>query len=139
MAQATFEQFSQCNCLIMTAAVGDYRPKEVQEHKIKKNSQDLTLHLEPTTDILATLGQRKKHQILIGFAVEDTQARKHANEKMQRKNLDAIVLNSPEAFGADRSVVEILRPDEPAEKLALLSKSTLASHLIKLVETLVPK
>jgi phosphopantothenoylcysteine decarboxylase/phosphopantothenate--cysteine ligase len=139
MAQATFAQFAQCDCLIMTAAVGDFRPKEIQKNKIKKNGQDLTLQLEPTTDILATLGRRKQHRVLIGFAVEDSDPQRHASDKMQRKNLDAIVLNSPAAIGADRSVAEILRPNEPTEKLALLSKKALAEHLVKLAENLLGK
>ena len=78
MAQAVFDHFSQCDCVIMTAAVGDYQPQQTEKTKIKKSDQNLTLRLKPTTDILATLGRRKTHQVLIGFAVEDHQPQHHA-------------------------------------------------------------
>jgi len=139
MAQATFDHFTKCDCVIMSAAVGDYRPIAIQKTKIKKSGDDLTLPLEPTVDILATLGQRKQKQVLIGFAVEDRDEQAHATDKLVRKNLDAIVLNSPAAVGADRSVAEILLPGQPPEKLALATKTRLASRIIQLAEGLVAK
>ena len=136
MARSVNRCFDKCHCVIMTAAVCDYRPQKTQAHKISKNSEILTLELKKTEDILAGLGRTKTAQILIGFAVQDKAARQNARRKHTSKNLDAIVLNSPAAFGADRSSVEILQKDGKWQSLGQISKTALAARLVKLAEQL---
>lgn len=137
MARAVHDHFGRCDCVIMTAAVGDYKPRQPKKQKIEKTDRPFTLVLKRTVDILAKLGQTKKHQVLIGFAMQDRAGRRNAQMKMVRKNLDAIVLNSPKAFGADRTEVQILRRDGKWQGLGQVRKTTAATAIIKLAEKLV--
>lgn len=101
MLQACNEHFAQSDITIMSAAVADYMPAEPAKQKIKKKEETLNLSLKKTVDILAHLGQKKnKTQILVGFALETDQEELHAKEKLQKKNLDLIVLNSLNDKGA---------------------------------------
>jgi len=85
----------------MSAAVADFTPVNVSAQKIKKQDNDLNIELKKTTDILKTLGeQKRKGQILVGFALETNDEEKNAIDKLQRKNLDFIVLNSLNDAGA---------------------------------------
>ena len=87
--------------IVMCAAVADYRPKVVATQKIKKQESELTLELEKTVDILATLGKNKKDsQILVGFALETNDEENYAKGKLEKKNLDLVVLNSLNDKGA---------------------------------------
>lgn len=93
--------FPNCDIGIMSAAVSDYRPDQTQEVKIKKSSDELILRLVKNPDILFSLGQMKTDkQILVGFALETNNELEFAKEKLQRKNADAIVLNSLNDKGA---------------------------------------
>jgi phosphopantothenoylcysteine decarboxylase/phosphopantothenate--cysteine ligase len=115
-AQQMFEicdnLFEQTDIAVMAAAVADFRPKNVPTSKIKKEDGLTQLKLEPTVDILKTLGIQKKHQILIGFALETTEELKNAQKKLQNKNCDAIVLNSLQeagaGFGHDTNKISII-------------------------------
>jgi phosphopantothenoylcysteine decarboxylase/phosphopantothenate--cysteine ligase len=101
MLQACNEHFAQSDITIMSAAVADYMPAEPAKQKIKKKEETLNLSLKKTVDILAHLGQKKNNtQILVGFALETDQEELHAKEKLQKKNLDLIVLNSLNDKGA---------------------------------------
>jgi len=100
MYQACHKYFAQVDVAIAAAAVADYRPKNVATQKIKKNDTSFTIELEKTKDILASLGQIKKKQFLIGFALETENEIEHAKQKIQKKNLDLIVLNSLNDLGA---------------------------------------
>jgi len=100
MKKALEEEFGQCDYFISAAAVADYRPREFVDGKISKKEGSMQLTLERTEDILLTLGQRKRHQKVIGFALEDGEETASALSKMERKNLDAIVLNSLRESGA---------------------------------------
>ncbi len=137
MDRAVREYYETCDCLIMTAAVGDYKPKRTARYKIKKQQDAYQLELVRTKDILAGLGKRKRNQILIGFAVQDRAARAHAKRKLLEKNLDAIVLNSPSAFGADKTDVEILIRDRDWQSFPAVAKTRLATHLVRLAENLI--
>ena len=137
MDQAVREYYETCDCVIMTAAVGDYKPKHTSRYKIKKQQDELHLELVRTKDILAGLGKRKRDQILIGFAVQDRTARSHAKRKLLEKNLDAIVVNSPSAFGADKTDVEILTRDRDWQVFPAVTKTRLATHLVRLAENLI--
>jgi phosphopantothenoylcysteine decarboxylase/phosphopantothenate--cysteine ligase len=94
MKDAMETHFSNADIVIMSAAVADYRPKETANQKIKKNDENLTLELIKNPDILKALGEKKQHQILIGFALETHDELNFAKEKLAKKNLDFIVLNS---------------------------------------------
>ena len=100
MYEAAVAQFETCDMAILAAAVADYTPAEVAPQKIKKKGDELTLTLIPTIDILASLGKLKTTQKLIGFALETENEVENAQLKLQKKNLDAIVLNSLRDKGA---------------------------------------
>ena len=139
MDQAVREYYEKCDCVIMTAAVGDYKPKRTSRYKIIKGQDALQVELVRMKDILAGLGRRKKNQILIGFAVQDRAARTNARRKLLEKNLDAIVLNSPSAFGVDKTDVEILIRDHDWQSFPAITKTRLATRLIRLAENLIEK
>jgi phosphopantothenoylcysteine decarboxylase/phosphopantothenate--cysteine ligase len=93
--------FGRADIAVMSAAVADYRPMEAAPEKIKKKEETLTLELVKTKDILASLGAGKRQgQVLAGFALETSQERKNALEKMEKKNADLMVLNSLNDEGA---------------------------------------
>ena len=100
MYEAAVAQFETCDMAILAAAVADYTPAEVAPQKIKKKGDELILTLIPTVDILASLGKLKTTQKLIGFALETENEVENAQLKLQKKNLDAIVLNSLRDKGA---------------------------------------
>ena len=95
MHNACIKNFSNSDITIMTAAVADYTLEKTEKQKIKKHKSNITLILKPTKDILAELGKnKKKNQILIGFALETNNEIENAKTKLENKNLDFIVLNS---------------------------------------------
>ena len=100
MYKASHQYFADVNIAILSAAVADYKPKNIASQKIKKKDASLTIELEPTKDILASLGDIKKHQYLVGFALETENELENAKKKLKSKNLDAIVLNSLQDKGA---------------------------------------
>ncbi|MBN1436038.1 MAG: phosphopantothenoylcysteine decarboxylase [Sedimentisphaerales bacterium] len=136
MAQKTLEAFPNCDCVIMTAAVCDYQPAKIAKHKMQKQTEDLLLQLTRTPDILAQLGQQKTHQKLIGFAVQDRAAKTNARRKLENKNLDAIILNGPAAFAADRTDAHILTPPAPWQTHTNITKAKLAQQIIKIAQKL---
>ncbi|HEY9000448.1 MAG TPA: bifunctional phosphopantothenoylcysteine decarboxylase/phosphopantothenate--cysteine ligase CoaBC [Mucilaginibacter sp.] len=101
MLEACLQYYKDAKACIMSAAVADFTPVNVSAQKIKKQDNDLHIELKKTTDILKTLGeQKRKGQILVGFALETNDEEKNAIDKLQRKNLDFIVLNSLNDEGA---------------------------------------
>lgn len=100
MLKACEKEFYKSDVFIAAAAVADYRPKSVAIQKIKKKNESFTIELEKNPDILATLSIKKTHQILVGFALETENEIENAKEKLTRKNLDLIVLNSLNDNGA---------------------------------------
>jgi phosphopantothenoylcysteine decarboxylase/phosphopantothenate--cysteine ligase len=115
MYEACSHIFDEQDMVIFAAAVADYRPRHVADQKIKKAGENLTIELEKTVDIAASLGQRKRPgQVLVGFALETEQEQQHAQEKLRNKNLDYIVLNSlawPGAgFGHDTNKISVISP-----------------------------
>ena len=115
MYQAAVETFPQCDAAILCAAVADFKPATVAEQKIKREKEDLVIRLAPTHDIAATLGHMKQGQILVGFALETNDETANAQKKLERKNLDFIVLNSLRnegtCFQSDENQVSILSKD----------------------------
>jgi phosphopantothenoylcysteine decarboxylase/phosphopantothenate--cysteine ligase len=118
MRRAVLERLPQATIVIKTAAVADYRPKTVATRKIKRTGPT-SLELEPTADILAELSARKTNQLIIGFAAETDDVLENARRKLNKKALDAIVVNdvSQEGIGfdSDRNAVTILTQDEVIE------------------------
>ena len=100
MYEAVHKVYEQCDIAIAAAAVADYKPAHVAEEKIKKNDDTFTIHLVKTKDILASMGEKKQGQFLVGFALETQNEEENALKKLKKKNLDAIVLNSLRDKGA---------------------------------------
>ncbi|MFT4575801.1 MAG: phosphopantothenoylcysteine decarboxylase/phosphopantothenate--cysteine ligase [Polaribacter sp.] len=100
MYQAAHQYYKKSDIAILSAAVADYKPKNTASQKIKKTEATLEIMLAPTKDILASLGAIKKQQFLVGFALETNNEIENATRKLQRKNLDMIVLNSLQDAGA---------------------------------------
>ena len=100
MHTACLRHFSNCDILVMAAAVADYKPKHKAEDKIKKEDEISSVELVKTVDILESLGKKKTNQILVGFALETDNELSNAKEKIKKKNLDAIILNSLADKGA---------------------------------------
>jgi len=100
MYEAVTNEFNACDIAIAAAAVADYKPKNVSDQKIKKSDSSFSIELERTTDILKWMGSVKKEQFLVGFALETQNEVENAKSKLQKKNLDVIVLNSLNDKGA---------------------------------------
>jgi phosphopantothenoylcysteine decarboxylase/phosphopantothenate--cysteine ligase len=136
MLAACLKYFPSSAITIMSAAVADYTTTETAKQKIKKKSDNLSINLKPTTDILAELGRRKKSkQILVGFALETNDGLKNAREKLKRKNLDLIVLNSLEDKGAgfrgDTNKITIIDKYNKTAKFELKSKREVARDIVE--------
>ena len=136
MYEASAAAFESCDAAIFTAAVCDYRPARTLDHKLQKRSQDRHITLVPTQDIAAALGKIKQDRITIGFAMEDHDHHAHAEQKLKRKNCDAIVLNGPENVGSDDATVEILGADGEWSGPFSGSKRAIAAQIVRLVESL---
>ena len=108
MFEAAVDAFAACDAAVLTAAVCDYRPARRLDHKLKKQARPRHITLVPTADIAAHLGKIKGRRVVIGFAMEDHDHYRHAEQKLRRKNCDAIVLNGRTNIGADDATVEIL-------------------------------
>lgn len=137
MYEACHHYFSSVDVAIAAAAVADYRPKNVALQKIKKADATLTLELEKTKDILASLGEQKKNQFLIGFALETENEIDNAKLKIQKKNLDLIVLNSLNdegaGFGKLTNKVTFIDNEGCIEPIQLKSKEEVAQDIIEKV------
>ena len=137
-AQEMFEQchlyFHSVDVAIAAAAVADYKPKVVANQKIKKTENNFSIELEKTKDILASLGEIKKHQFLIGFALETENEIAHAKLKIQKKNLDLIVLNSLNdagaGFGKATNKVTFIDKSFRIEPMPLKSKEEVAKDIL---------
>lgn len=136
MNAAVREVFDDCDCVIMTAAVCDYRPARRQKYKISKSDDNMQLELERTCDILAGLAEAKTDQVLIGFAVQDRSARPNARRKLVEKKLDAIILNGPAAFGADKVEAAMLTRGGRWKEVGTVRKAVLATRIVRLAERL---
>lgn len=141
MYEVANEYFTASNVAILSAAVADFRPEMAAEQKIKKtsNSQTMDLHLVQNPDILASLGSKKKeNQILVGFALETNDELANAKKKLEKKNLDFIVLNSLQdagaGFGYDTNKVTFVFRDGKVEQEPLKSKKEVAADIAKRVK-----
>lgn len=134
MYNEVHKYFESVDIAILSAAVADYKPKEVSIHKIKKKEATLTLELEKTQDILASLGKIKTNQFLVGFALETNDELENAKGKLKSKNLNLIVLNSLNDKGAgfksDTNKVTFIDDDDTVTKFQLKSKADVANDLL---------
>lgn len=140
MHRACLDVFDQVDVVVMAAAVADYTPVEPAHQKIKKSAgQDgLQISLKKTTDILADLGQRKRaDQFLVGFALETEQEEANALAKLEKKNLDMIVLNSLRdegaGFGTDTNKITVFDRSGQHTNFPLQSKTQVAKDIIQLL------
>ncbi|WP_241330490.1 bifunctional phosphopantothenoylcysteine decarboxylase/phosphopantothenate--cysteine ligase CoaBC [Chryseobacterium arthrosphaerae] len=138
MLAKVFEFYDRIDIGIASAAVADYAPKEVAKEKIKKNDDNLTIELVKNPDILKTMGEKKTHQFLVGFALETQNEEENAKGKLEKKNLDMIVLNSLRDEGAgfknDTNKIKIFTKTEKKE-FDLKSKDDVARDILNFVES----
>ena len=123
----------------MSAAVADFKPKITFNNKIKKSNQTLSIEVEKTKDILSYLGEHKKNQLLIGFALETENEIENAKLKLKNKNLDLIVLNSLNdegaGFGVETNKITIISKDNKSINFPLKDKKSVSFDIInKIIE-----
>lgn len=137
MLEKVFQFYENVDIAIASAAVADYAPKEVAKEKIKKNDDNLTIELIKNPDILKTMGERKNRQFLVGFALETQNEEENAKGKLEKKNLDMIVLNSLRDEGAgfknDTNKIKIFTKTEKTE-FDLKSKDDVAKDIFDFIE-----
>ena len=142
MAETVFRFFDEVDFYIGAAAVADFKPLRMSEHKIKKSSaqQDFLLHLGRTIDILSELNRRRKKQKLIGFSVETENEIEHSRQKLLRKGLDCIIINNPQhkgaAFGQETNKVTVLTKDGKLFDWPLMNKLDLSLKIMDLLSEL---
>jgi len=136
MHSAVQQELPGCDVFIATAAVADYRPLSVAQSKIKKKSEQMTLEMTRTTDILATVAARADRPFVVGFAAETDAVEQHAREKLLRKNLDMIAANevgAAKAFDCEDNALLVLWRGGGRAELPRASKQELATALVALI------
>ncbi|MGJ8593690.1 MAG: bifunctional phosphopantothenoylcysteine decarboxylase/phosphopantothenate--cysteine ligase CoaBC [Aquaticitalea sp.] len=135
MYDAAHHFFETVDIAILAAAVADYKPKFVSDTKIKKKDASFTIELEKTKDILKSLGEIKKNQFLVGFALETNNGIENAKSKLKAKNLNLIVLNSLQdkgaGFGGSTNKVTFITNDDQLIENDLKSKSEVANDILE--------
>ncbi len=134
MFEAVKGQLDGVDAVIMSAAVADFKPKDIKSEKIKKTESNLTIETEKTADILEYLGKNKKDYKLVGFALETRNETEYAIDKLKRKNLDLIVVNNPKikgaGFGTDTNVITIIDKDLKTETFDIMTKFEAANKIL---------
>ena len=137
MYEACHLYYDEVDVAIAAAAVADYRPIQVADQKIKKTESTFSIELEKTKDILASMGAKKKNQFLIGFALETENEIENAKVKIQKKNLDLIVLNSLQdegaGFGKPTNKVTFIDKNGAIQPMELKSKESVSLDIINLI------
>lgn len=136
MFEAVDKEFDTQDIVIMSAAVADYRPKEVATEKIKKKDGEAAIELERTEDILATMAARKKNQFVCGFSMETENMIENSKAKLEKKNLDMICANNLKVegagFGTDTNVVTLISKNWIKE-LPMKSKEGVAKDILDVI------
>ena len=139
MYEASHKYFPEVDIAILSAAVADYKPKNVEQQKIKKKDATLSLELTATKDILASLGAIKNKQFLVGFALETNNELENATHKLKKKNLDAIVLNSLQdkgaGFATNTNKITIIDKNLNIKPFELKSKELVAVDILNEIIT----
>ena len=135
MLDACVAEFTNCDAAVLSAAVADYKPSQVADQKVKKQEEQWQLAMTRTPDIAATLGAMKKtSQRLIGFALETESEIEHAKGKLERKNMDMIVLNSLRdegaGFATDTNKITLIWPNNKTREFGLKPKSAVAADIV---------
>lgn len=137
MYEAVTSRYHEADIVIKTAAVSDYTPKVTYDQKMKKQKQALVLEMVRTKDILKTLGEKKTHQYLVGFAAETEDVLTYGKEKLQHKQLDMIVINDVskpnQGFHADTNAVTIVTKKGQEQTLPLQSKRRVAEEILRVI------
>ncbi|MFC0301474.1 bifunctional phosphopantothenoylcysteine decarboxylase/phosphopantothenate--cysteine ligase CoaBC [Virgibacillus soli] len=137
MYQVMQENFATQDIVISAAAVADYRPMVTYKEKMKKGTGNLQIEMERTKDIILSLGQKKTTQFLVGFAAETSEPMKHGLEKLERKNLDAIVINNVAEVGAgfeaDTNIVTYVNKAQTSVEIPLAMKREVAYKILQLI------
>jgi phosphopantothenoylcysteine decarboxylase/phosphopantothenate--cysteine ligase len=131
MLAACEAEWPRCDALVATAAVADHRPARPDEGKPEKAAGPQTLALVPNPDILATLAATKGARRCVGFALQVEDAERRAREKLARKHLDAIVLDSPDAMGAARADFTLILPEGAPVAMPGATKAAVATALVR--------
>jgi phosphopantothenoylcysteine decarboxylase/phosphopantothenate--cysteine ligase len=139
MYEKVIAKYSNSDVIIMSAAVADFKPKITFNNKIKKSNQTLSIEVEKTKDILSYLGEHKKNQLLIGFALETENEIENAKLKLKNKNLDLIVLNSLNdegaGFGVETNKITIISKDNKSINFPLKDKKSVSFDILnKIIE-----
>lgn len=130
--------FPECDGAVMTAAVADFTPANPEAQKTKRGKENWNIELKPTKDIAAALGKMKRaNQILVGFALETANEVANAQNKLEKKNLDFIVLNSLNdagaGFGTDTNKITIIQKNNKTVPFELKSKQEVAADIVKMM------
>ncbi|QUW21828.1 bifunctional phosphopantothenoylcysteine decarboxylase/phosphopantothenate--cysteine ligase CoaBC [Sporosarcina sp. Marseille-Q4063] len=137
MFEAVIRNYDDAAIVIKAAAVADYRPAEIHTQKIKKSDDDSVINLERTTDILKTLGDQKHQQLLVGFAAETENVIENGISKLNKKNLDFIIVNDvtdPDGgFGNETNVVTLLSKNGTNKSYPAMPKNDLATLLLETI------
>ena len=139
MFEAVFNHYESVDIAIAAAAVADFTPLTARLEKIKSKEENLSLSLKPTQDILAAMGAQKKQQFLVGFALETQNELENAKEKLRRKNLDLIVLNSLQdkgaGFSVDTNKITLIDKTNKISEFALKSKQLVAFDIFANIQS----
>lgn len=139
MNEAVLERYENMDIAIACAAVADYRPKNYSKEKIKKKEGDLVIELERNPDILLNMGNKKSHQILIGFAAETENIIENAKGKLKKKNLDMIVANNAHVMRSKNNAVTLIKKDNSMTVIAEKPKKELAVDILNAVAEIISK
>jgi phosphopantothenoylcysteine decarboxylase/phosphopantothenate--cysteine ligase len=144
MRQAVLERAGDSDIVVMAAAVADFKPDMINEHKIKKTGEALSLKLVPNPDIIGELGANKRPgQILVGFAAETDNAVENARKKLLAKNVDMLALNDVSKPGAgfdgDTNIIRLLFKDREDEQFEIMTKDQVADIILDRVLEMRPK
>ena len=137
MYGAVHRHARECDVLVMCAAVADYKPRKVSKTKIKKRDEHFALDLIPTRDILASLPQKDRQFLLVGFAAETNEIDENAKQKLRAKNCDIIVANdvsgADSGMESDKNEVTIFFRNGERRKISRASKTIIARELVKIL------
>lgn len=134
MNDACIRYFPQSTLVIMSAAVADYRPTKSYPAKVKKDAKTLSIEMERTADVLKSMGKMKKNgQLLVGFALETENIEENARKKLDEKNLDLVVANTPIGLDSPTNQVTIIDREGETETLPPLSKDEIAERILDAV------
>jgi phosphopantothenoylcysteine decarboxylase/phosphopantothenate--cysteine ligase len=141
MANECTRRFPECDIAILAAAVADFTPEIIESKKIKRTGQEIVLRLKPTKDIAGSLGKvKRENQILAGFALETDNEIENATNKLRKKNLDLIILNSLReqgaGFGFDTNKITIIDRNNIIDKFELKTKKEAAKDILEKIITM---